>query len=110
MTSTHLEAPMSSPTGEALALHFRAVALGPRGWLGKRSPPGELGGLLTLAFYHLSQGATIVAVLIIICTDWIIRRMTDQLLVRRWLQMLRRCDVRHRRHTSIYIHILLQQN
>jgi hypothetical protein len=44
-----------------------------------------LGGLLTLAFYHFRQGATIVAVLIIIYTDWIIGRMKDQLLVRRWL-------------------------
>jgi hypothetical protein len=42
MTNTHLDAPMSSPAGEALALRFRAVALGPRGWLGKRSSPGVL--------------------------------------------------------------------
>jgi hypothetical protein len=33
---------MSSPAGRVLALHSQAVALGPRGWLGKRSPPGEL--------------------------------------------------------------------
>jgi hypothetical protein len=40
-----------------------------------------LGGLLTLAFYHFSQGATIIAVLIIICADWIIGRMKDRILV-----------------------------
>jgi hypothetical protein len=69
-----------------------------------------LGGLLILAFYHFSQGATIIAVLIIVCANWIIGRMKDRLLIRRWHQMPRTCDVRHQQHTSIYIHILLQHN
>jgi hypothetical protein len=69
-----------------------------------------LGSLLALAFYHFSQGATIVAVLIVICTNWIIGRMKDQLLVRRWHQITRTCAVQHWLHTSIYIHILLQHN
>jgi hypothetical protein len=46
-----------------------------------------LGGLRTMAFYHFGQGETIVAVLIVICVDWIVGRMKDQLLVRRWHQM-----------------------
>jgi hypothetical protein len=74
MTSTHLDVLMSPPLGEALALRFRAVALGPLGWLGKRSPPG---GLLTLAFYHFRQCAIIVVVLIIVRTDWIKGRTVD---------------------------------
>jgi hypothetical protein len=73
-----------------------------------RSAFALLGGPLTLAFYHFSQGATILAVPIVVCTDWIMGRMKDQLRVRRWHQMPRTCDIRHRRHTSIYIHILLQ--
>jgi hypothetical protein len=40
--STHLGVPTSPPASEALVLRFRAVALGFRVWLGKRSPPGEL--------------------------------------------------------------------
>jgi hypothetical protein len=42
MTSTHQDVPISPLADEALALRFRVVTLGPRGWLGKRSPPGKL--------------------------------------------------------------------
>jgi hypothetical protein len=86
MTSTHLDALMASPAGEALGMRFLVVTLGLRGWLD---------GLLTLAFYHFSQGVTIVAVLVIVYIDWIIGKTKDRLLVRRWLQMPGMCDVRH---------------
>jgi hypothetical protein len=42
MTSTDPDALTSSPARDALTLRYHAVALGPRGWLGKRSSPASL--------------------------------------------------------------------
>jgi hypothetical protein len=104
MTSTHLDALTSSPDGEALALRSElSLLIHTDGWAKDhlqerfRSP----GQSLTLAFYHFSQGATIVAILIVVYADWIKGRMKDRLLVRKWQQMPQTCDVRHRRYTSI---------
>jgi hypothetical protein len=85
-----------------LALLFRLATLGFFKWLGRRSP---------LAFNHLCQDTIVISTLIFLPTNWIDSESKDfgRLECRRH-HVTQMINVRHRRHTSIDIHIILQKD